>query len=626
MESAWRDFINGKENVVAEPLISRSWHRSKDFMVSHEKVSSNDILPANLLRERYAHNEDLVRAAKTVLPLMFNFLQGRNYLVLLSDYTGYVLETLGDSPFLTKAQTVHLSPGANWREDVKGTNAIGTALAENIPLKILGSDHFVRENHFLACWAAPIHDSQGKQLGVLDITGAAGKAGERLLDIVIMGTRMIEYNLRLIELERGYQIYRDGLKHAGTLLIQGDIKIDSHGLITAITPAGLNFLGRKREDILGHFVGEVFQNKMWRAYEPISDISIPMVTPLPNESYSGSLWVGNSEASRKVLQRAAKVASTSSSVLVQGESGTGKEIIARHIHLLSPRRDKPFVPLNCAALPDSLMESELFGYVDGAFTGAKRGGQPGKFEIAQGGTIFLDEIGDISPNVQVALLRVLQEKEVYRIGATKAQTLDVRVIAATNKDLAKLVAEGKFRLDLYYRLKVVTVDLPSLRERPEDIYDLIPHFVAKCSASMGKSPLQVVPEVYSCLLSYAWPGNVRELENCIEGMVALADGPVLTISDLPPELCVPEPTEGKTTLKVNDLSNGSLNSGQVISVFKPEVPENLESSSGLLQEQTREVILKALKRTGGKIAPAARLLGIGRNTLYRKIKELDIEV
>ncbi|WP_206810984.1 sigma-54-dependent Fis family transcriptional regulator [Paradesulfitobacterium ferrireducens] len=629
MENAWQAFISGREHVPAEVHISRSWQRSRDFRVSHEKVSTNDLLPANLLQERYAQNEDLVRASKNVLPLMFNFLQGQNYLVLLSDDSGYVLETLGDPPFLTKAQTVHLSPGANWREEVKGTNAIGTALTENIPLKVLGSEHYVRENHFLACWAAPIHDSQGKQLGVLDISGVASKAEERLLDIVIMGTRMIEYNLRLLELEHSYGIYREGLKLAGSLLIQGDIKIDSHGLITAITPAGINSIGRRREEILGRFVGEVFQSKplhkggshtevsanfmdfgQFSRSSLMSDVPVfPSPSVVPS---SGTLWIGNSEASRKVLQRAAKVASTHSSVLIQGESGTGKEIIARHIHLLGPRRDKPFVPLNCAALPDSLMESELFGYVDGAFTGAKRGGQPGKFEIAQGGTIFLDEIGDISPNVQAALLRVLQEKEVYRIGATKAQNLDVRVIAATNKDLAALVAEGKFRLDLYYRLKVVTVELPPLRERTDDIFDLIPHFIEKCSAALGKPPLQVVPEVYSCLLSYSWPGNVRELENCIEGMVALADGPVLNVSDLPPELSRKKIQDPKLL-------------GQEMTAGAQWIPDaKSESSPGLLQEQTREAIIKTLNRTGGKIAPAARLLGIGRNTLYRKMKELNI--
>src|SRR5665648_317804 len=334
------------------------------------------------------------------------------------------------------------------------------------------------------------------------------------------------------------------------------------------------------------------QNKDGQSLGAVGTLQKTEATSPSSSPLSNTLWIGRSELSQRTLARASKVASTHSSVLIHGESGTGKEIIAKTIHQLSPRRDGPFVALNCASLSTSLIESELFGYVEGAFTGARRGGKPGKFELADKGTILLDEIGDMPMNVQIALLRVLQEKEVSRVGDTKSQKIDVRVLAATHKDLSELVAKEQFRLDLYYRLKVVTLELPPLRERSEDISDLVPHFIRKACESCDCPQLMIEEEVYEHLLSLDWPGNVRELENCIESMVALADGPVLTVADLPDEF------------------------QQSVSNTEPEP---------LLEQKTKEAILYALTQTRGKIAPAAKLLGIGRNTLYRKIKELDIK-
>ena len=279
----------------------------------------------------------------------------------------------------------------------------------------------------------------------------------------------------------------------------------------------------------------------------------------------------------------------------QGESGTGKEIVARYIHQLSSRGRGPFVALNCAAIPATLFESELFGYTEGSFTGAKRGGQQGKFEAAQNGTIFLDEIGDMPQDVQSSLLRVLQEKEIYRIGDTRTRSVNARVIAATNKDLRTLVDEGHFRLDLYYRLKVVTIDLPALRDRIEDILDLAPYFLNKLCESAGKPTPDISDTVYTQLLSYSWPGNIRELENCLESMIAMADGFVLTEEDLPEEI-------------------------------KGHLSVSRDNNNLLLEEQTRQAIIQALMKTNGRVAPAARMLGIGRTTLYRKMYEYNIKL
>lgn len=620
MSERWEEFILGVESTNnVESVIYRSWLRSKSFQIDHKRIINNELLPASRFRERCQAQEDLIRAGKLVLPYLFSLLRGLNYMVLLADSDGYILEALGDPPFMNKAQLVYLSPGASWREDVKGTNAIGTALTEQTPLKVLGREHFVKENHFLACGAAPIRDPRGETIGVLDITGEDSQKNERLLEIVIMGSKMIEQNLQLFQLQRSSQLTKQSIQMVGEMLHEGFIAIDNRGIISEINSFGAKLLGYKREDIIGQSVSEVFHSpKGWmvsndtlnlkingqagtevisRLCEVMDHIGsgigiVGVIQPAPanREQQGKAMWVGRSVLTKQVFERAAKAASTSSSVLITGESGTGKEVIARYIHRLSTRNAGPFVALNCAALPDSLVESELFGYADGAFTGAKRGGKPGKFELANGGTIFLDEIGDMPLDVQVALLRVLQEKEVLRIGDSKPRKIDVRVIAATHKNLPALVSGGIFRLDLYYRLKVVSIGLPPLRERIEDILDLIPYFMDKVCRNLGKLPMRLTEDVYTHLLAYSWPGNIRELENCIESMVAMAEGLELTVADLPIEFQT--------------------------SSFK--------QSSGLLNQQTRIAILQALSQTNGKIAPAARLLGIGRNTLYRKMEELGI--
>ncbi|ODA39950.1 sigma-54-dependent Fis family transcriptional regulator [Desulfosporosinus sp. BG] len=624
MSNSWKRFING-ESVESEvtPSIYRSWQRSLSFQVDHTLVSNQDILSTPLLSERRDAQESLIRAGEPVLPYIFSLLGSANYTILLGDNDGYIIEAIGDPPFMSKAQKVHLSAGADWREEVRGTNAIGTALRDNAPISVFGWEHFVKDNHFLACWAAPIQNNQGAPIGFLDISGEASPDRQKILSIVMMGANMIEKNLRLFELESQLKFYKEGFELASRLLRQGFLAIDRDGIITNINPLGAALLGRSPESIIGHLASDIFSSpKGWmlsgqsldlRIKDPAGKAISSHLTRVVNDAghslgavgtvqvteetplTSSTLWIGHSAPTQRTLERASKVAATHSSVLIHGESGTGKEIIARTIHQLSPRCKGPFVALNCASLSSTLVESELFGYVEGAFTGARRGGKPGKFELADKGTIFLDEIGDMPLNVQIALLRVIQEKEVSRVGDTKAIKVDVRVLAASHKDLSVLVASEKFRLDLFYRLKVVTLELPPLRERTEDIQDLVPYFIRKACASIGIPTLGIQPEVYAHLLAHPWPGNVRELENCIESMVALSDGPVITVADLPDEFRQPDT---KTELEPQPL----------------------------LDQQTKHAILYALTQTKGKIAPAAKLLGIGRNTLYRKIKELDIKL
>ncbi len=310
------------------------------------------------------------------------------------------------------------------------------------------------------------------------------------------------------------------------------------------------------------------------------------------ERYRFENIIAKSPKMQRVVELIKVVAKSNATVLITGDSGTGKELVARAIHSQSYRRDKPFIAVSCAALPESLLESELFGHEKGAFTGAYAQ-KKGKFEAANRGTLFLDEIGEMSANIQVHLLRVLEEKEFTRVGGNELIKVDVRVISATNKDLKKAVANGEFREDLYYRLNVVTIELPPLRERKEDIPLLAQHFLKKFAVENQKEITDFSPEATDFLLKYDWPGNVRELENAIERAVILAKDSCIDIADLPQEnrLLAHSPPRGES-----------------------------------LREVEKNHILNVLNETGGNYSEAARILGISRATLYNKIKEYGIYV
>jgi DNA-binding NtrC family response regulator len=313
--------------------------------------------------------------------------------------------------------------------------------------------------------------------------------------------------------------------------------------------------------------------------------------------------VGSSPAMLEVYKLVARVSESRSTVLLQGESGTGKELIARAIHANGPRRDKPFVPVNCGALPDTLLESEMFGYEKGAFTGAV-GMKAGLFEAANGGTLFLDEIGELGPSLQVKLLRVMQDQEVRRVGGTGSLKVDVRIIAATNRDLEQLVKDGKFRDDLYYRLNVVRITLPSLAERKEDIPMLAHHFLQKCAAGSPGMVRGLLPETMALLKQYRWPGNVRELENAIERAVSLSHGPLLTPDDLPEAIRHSAVPDGDTKVGKGEDDEVCLT----------------------LEEVEKRHLIRVLKETKGNKVKAAKILGIDRRTLYRMAERFGLDL
>jgi DNA-binding NtrC family response regulator len=373
----------------------------------------------------------------------------------------------------------------------------------------------------------------------------------------------------------------------------------------------------------------------------------PAASPPPSAATAATVGhraiIGRSPALKKVFRLADKVAATDSTVMIHGESGTGKELLARALHLKSPRAARPLIPVNCGAIPEELLEAELFGHEKGAFTNAIRT-RLGRFEMADGGTIFLDEIGDMSPKLQVKLLRVIQEHEIERVGGDRIIAVDIRIITATNVDLALAVEEGRFREDLFYRLNVIPITMPPLRERLEDVPLLIEHFLARLASTRGSRVTGLAPEALNRLLAYGWPGNVRELENLIERMVTLADGPVLAVEDLPAKLLastdgrpVPElalaladepadeppdtPAEAPGAPSPDSPENRPAPASIVSDWPDLELPPEGVDFNALVSAYETQLIIAALKAAGGVRNKAAKLLNINRTTLVEKMRK-----
>jgi Nif-specific regulatory protein len=342
---------------------------------------------------------------------------------------------------------------------------------------------------------------------------------------------------------------------------------------------------------------------------------------LNNEGPGRFGLVGHSQLLEQIFAVIEKVADTPSTVLITGESGTGKELIARALHNNSSRRDKPFIKINCAAIPKTLMESELFGYEKGAFTGAV-GSKPGRFELADGGTLFLDEIGEIPVEMQVKLLRVLQESEFERVGGIKTIKVDVRLVTATNRDLQREVAASNFREDLFYRLNVVPVHLPPLRERREDIPLLVQHFVSKFNERLKKSITRVADDALERLIAHPWPGNIRELENVLERTILFCEGPSIQAKDLPPELGM-QPMAVSASAPVESRVGETTNPRVALPPTQPagSLKEMVRQETERLE---RELIQRALDETGGNVTQAARKLKISRKSLQNKMKEFGL--
>lgn len=661
----WRKFtedIKGSDNIYGysiRTVIMESWERCRQAQVNPHSDSIHQQLDNGSLQVVLKQNQDLITIAKPFMDNLYQIVAGSGFVVVLADIRGYIMEILGDSDTLLNPITVSFFQGANWSEEEAGTNAIGTALVTRKPIQVSGSEHYCRKHHCLTCSAAPILDDNEKLLGILNVSGKSTAAHLHTLGMVVAAAEAIMAQLSIRKKNYELRVINNRLTNIFNTMSDGVIMVDNNGVISEVNPVVKKILGlglNKFEAEPGVQVANILGakhtliKKMLIFKESFADVEIMFETnsglshylasgePVTDESglvtggvimlrpikqiqnlvnrFSGhygtlqfSDIIGESKAILEAVRIASLAATSISSVLLQGESGTGKEIFAQAIHNRSNRSGGPFIAVNCGAIPRELIGSELFGYEEGAFTGAKRGGKPGKFELAWGGTLFLDEIGDMPLEQQVALLRVLQERKVNRIGSDKVIPVDVRVICATNKNLLKEVEKGTFRKDLYYRLNVISITIPPLRERSEDVVPLFNYFLEKLDKNYRN--FLVSPEVIERIVRYDWPGNVRELQNVVERIVSLTEDRLVTLRNLPKEIADWQPA-------VDEEKDTSLNPQMDKAFF------GREGRHFLLEEHERQEILQLLSNHRGNVSLTARTMGISRNTLYRKMKQYSI--
>jgi sigma-54 dependent transcriptional regulator, acetoin dehydrogenase operon transcriptional activator AcoR len=634
--AVWKQFVRTGTTdsaLLAKP-IQNSWLRCQRMGVDPAFGKCHDIRSESEFSSEHLQLRDLTLETKDRL---YDLVQGQGMLVTISDRNGILVTMCGDYRTLASADKLCFGPGADWSEKSVGTNAIGTALTEGRALQVAGAEHFCEGHHKWICTAAPVFNLQGEVIGCLDISGPKSLDHSRIMALVMKGARAIERELfrqQAMELEHHTAGVITSMMHAVTT---GLVLMDAVGSITAVNPAAQLLLGKQADALTGMRAENFFD--LGRTFEkirtnpnidPLKGVSISFrkhpeypsrafAVTSPNGALSGLLLVihepqrvrtfipieksertdpfsrllGHSPLLEKARVMARRVAATPVTVLVTGDSGTGKEVIARAMHDAGPRNRRPFIAVNCGAIPSTLIQSELFGYEDGAFTGARKGGAPGKFEQASGGTLFLDEIAEMPIDMQVNLLRVLEAGALTRVGGAREVPVDVRIITATNKNLEERVGAGRFREDLFYRLNVVRIDLPPLCRRLEDVELLARHFIECFSKKLDRPVHRVASDFFEALRRYSWPGNVRELRHAIEGAVAVMPGDELSLE------CLPKSIRGKE-LRVQVTSPSK-------EVFNLETVE-------------RETILKAHHHFDGNVTRMAKALGIGRNTLYSKMK------
>lgn len=643
---AWQNFVQtgAIDTTVVRSAIAASWLRCRQRGMDPCGAVGGLVVTGRELERILAENREFITVATPFMQDLRKLVASSGFIVTLADRYGYLIEVIGDNELLESERGLNFVPGIKWTEESVGTTAISLALQEQEPVQIVGYEHYCQEHHGWACSAAPLRDWRGRIIGVLNVTGPKEQVHCHTLGMVVAAAAAIS---NLLQVRHAQAEHEKAAKLHATIvnsISDGLLTLDRDGLVTFINPTGARILQVDGTTAMGkhisslvdfrpvvltvletghgyvdkeffietrrgllHFVKTAIPLKNQDGQlEGVIDIfrEIKKVRRLVNHMVGATARfnfediIGDSASLQECVRLAKIAANRTSTVLLQGESGTGKELFAQAIHNASSRADGPFVAINCGALPRNLVESELFGYDDGAFTGAKQGGRPGKFELAQGGTIFLDEVAEMPLDIQVKLLRVLQEKRLSRVGGQRYLDIDVRIIAATNRDLLREVQEGNFRRDLYYRLNVLPLVIPPLRERREDIAALARFFVQKMCDALGLAPKQFSPVAMLLLVQYDWPGNVRELENIIERAVNICEEAVIEPQYLPSAL-------------LRHQERRRTGDGQI--------PMSL-------RDMERQAIAQALHKTRGNMSSAARLLGIGRNTLYSKVREYNITI
>jgi len=647
VKKEWNNFVEGnkvdKENI--RDYILESWQRCKKCGVDPYQGKGHVVSEKKLKRIK-KRNKNLIEIARPFMNEMAELVKNSNIVVVLTDANGMILENIGDELIMHNANELRFIPGSYWSEEKVGTNAIGSAIKVDKALQVNGSEHFCREHHSWTCSAAPIHNPDGELIGIFDMSGPYNKAHPHTLGMVVAAAKSIENQLSLIAKNIELKSANKFSSAVFNSMSEGLISIDKYGKVIIINKAALKMLNTAKEDAVGKDIKDIIGEqtaveKMLTNHETFNDEDISIsrnkerlyfnasarmlvnsngvadgfiiilrkmkaVKKIVNRMagaearFSFKDIIGENRLLKKIIELGKRVSSSEAAVLIEGESGTGKEMMAQAIHNASQRRKNVFVSINCAAIPQSLLESELFGYEGGSFTGAREKGRPGKFELASGGTLLLDEIGEMPLNMQASLLRVLQEKEINRIGGLEPISVDVRILASTNKDLEEEVEKGNFRKDLFFRLNTVKLKMPALRRRLDDLESLVEHFIFVLNQKSGENVHAVEHEVIELLKNYDWPGNVRELQNVVERAVLLSEDGYIRVKDLPEEF---KEKEIKSLEKINKDSLPLLK----------------------LKEMEKIMLEHTLKQTN-TITEAAEKLGVSRSTFYRKVNKFNLKI
>lgn len=628
---------------VGDPFVNveKSHQRSVAYgLAENDKPDFSPLLSADLSLV-VEQNQTLRAHALPVMEMLCEQIINTHNMVILTDANGLIIHALGDNDFLEKADRVALKPGVIWSEKSKGTNAIGTAIVEQSPTMIHANEHYLQANHFLTCSAAPISDYQGNVIGVLDVTGDQRNFHKHTMGLVCMSAQMIETQLFSAACRDGILLHFNSRPEFIGTLMEGIASFSPTGRFLSANRSGLFQLGMTLAALRSHTFSSLFGLPVSALFDHYRTAAPELLTLCLNTGVrvygraelrlthsvfqfstgqarsSESLVVQDNsphfaQAPRKlsglrylntgdpkiaaVIEKVTKVLGFDIPILVMGETGTGKEILAQAIHNDSPRSKGPFIAVNCASIPENLIESELFGYEDGAFTGARKKGSIGKIREANGGTLFLDEIGDMPLSLQARLLRVLQERVVTPLGSTKSISVNVDLICATNKNLREQISKGEFREDLYYRLNGLVVKLPPIRERT-DLETVINKILALESKSGAHT---VAPEIMALFQRHNWPGNFRQLTNLLRTAIVMAgDSPEIRKEHLPDDFI----DDVEMAPSIVAIDNGDR--------FVPE-GRNLE-------EMEISVVKQSLETHSGNVSAAARALGVSRNTIYRKM-------
>ncbi|MPW23176.1 AAA domain-containing protein [Paraburkholderia sp. CNPSo 3157] len=643
VEAAWECLIQGGKPSTGtlRGVVNESWRRCLDGRVDPGTMCAPPPVEEGQLFDLRTRNDQLMHVSVPFIDQTNEFLSQTGTILLLTDPDGMILEHAGDARLLEPAGEIHLVPGSTWNELTSGTNAIGTALTLRQPVQIHGSEHFCSGIKRWTCSATVIRDPMdGSVRGVLDVSGLARTYNRHSLAFIVSMAGRIEGSLGKVAMERRLRLMARCWTYCSGRT-DGVIVVDDRGRLVRANPqapiafARLGISGRLESafpipDIARIAAGaKSTQGAAWLRLAQIETVleggetlGFMLIAPAVNRhaallsdlkpaaskpAPAFSRIIGSSPALNVTLQKARQLAKASVPVLLVGESGVGKELFAQGIHEASDRADSPFIALNCGGMSHDLLTSELFGYAEGAFTGACKSGMTGKIEAANHGTLFLDEIGEMPLDIQPFLLRVLEEGEIYRLGENTARKVDFRLIAATNRNLRADVKEGKFRMDLYYRLAVTNITIPPLRDRKDDMEELIEHWLHVFRKRYGLVDAVFDDDAQACLLSYSWPGNVRELRNAIECAVLMARDGTITVNELPLEVRAnASPREDVTSMPPLEVNSA-------------------RQMFGSLEMAEAEVIRAAIRHSEGNLTRAAAQLGIAKSTLYMKMSKYALK-